>query len=704
VALIIGVGAIFFVLFLAQRQPWLGLKLGPAEIGATVLSAYGPSQAIAAGTVLVAVENEDMQLELTSLDLTTEPDGAMGDYATYDRFLERQQQLARIQSSPEIVFTAADGQRFVVEPRTGGRPLANLPVDFWVQCSVGLIAWLVSAAVFAFRPGEASARYLLLSGAATLLFAPAAAVYTTRELAVPGTLLRWASDLNFLGGSLFAASFVALLLVYPRRIAPTWVGPSVVALFVGWFAAQQVGFFESMTFARRFLVMVGVGVTFLLAAWHWHISDRNPLARAKLQWFLLSWVVGTSAFALFILLPQTFGVDTSPIQGYAFLLFLLVYGGLAMGILRYRLFELGEWWRRAIAWAAVVLLLILLDLFFIYGLQLSTETSLAASLLMCGLVWLPIRGWLWHRFTGRINSLDTTALFQKVMTVALASDAPLQAQSWRELMAAVFEPLEITENNRPAGNTVEIQNDGLSMDLPAVASLQGLQLSYAENGHRLFQHRDARLASELVYMLRHGLESLAAYGKGASEERRRIARDMHDNIGAQLLSALHSTDVTAKDAKIRESLADLRKVINETPDSPASIAETLADLRIETAERLEAVGLRLTWDTQGQDDVVISRTVGHALRSIIREAISNVIRHAEASQVSVIVSLEKGIIRIEVQDDGKGFEPSEKTEGNGLTNIRTRLDMLNAAFDLESHPTGSRLEARIPIQIMTRSI
>jgi signal transduction histidine kinase len=696
-AMVIGLAVMLTVLVLAHQQPWLGLKLAPAESGLTVKSARGPAQAIPSGTLLVAIENKEAQLDLTAFDLTTEPDGAMGDYTNYERFLSRQAQLANIENSPEVTFTAADGQRFVVHPHLGGRPLADLPVDFWVQCAVGLIAWLVAAAVFAFRPAEASARYLLLSGAATLLFAPAAAVYTTRELAVSATLLRWACDLNFLGGSLFAASFVGLLLVYPRRIAPTWMGFAVVAAYIAWFIAQQLGCFESMTFARRFLVMLGVGATFLLAAWHWRSSDRDPLARAKLLWFLLSWVVGTGTFALFILLPQTFGVDTSPIQGYAFLLFLLVYGGLAMGILRYRLFELGEWWRRVLKWTAMVLLLITLDLFFLYVLQIPTNISLVAAVLICGLLWLPLRSWLWKRVT-EPNAHPTQAdLFRKVMQVALEAEATSQLRLWRELIESVFQPLEIISISRTNSREIVLQDDGLSMDLPALAPDEGLRLSYAKGGQSLFGPHDKSLATELVYILQHGLENLAAYRRGVTEERGRMTRDMHDNIGAQLLSALHSSDVEAKDTKIRESLADLRKIANANVNGPEPIAETLADLRVETSERLDAVGLRLDWQTDDSFSADIPQALGYALRPIIREAINNVIRHAQASQVSIRVQMKSRSIHIEVSDNGRGFDPSQKINGNGLDNIRTRVEILQGRFTLHSSEQGSTVSACIPL-------
>ncbi len=698
-ALAMGVAVVVVVTLLAHQQPWLGLKLAPVEegAGAVARAAKGPAAAIPPGTILLTIAAGEETMELRALDLTTEPDGALGDYATYRHFLERQEGLARLQRSDEVVFTDAEGQRWTVRPVLAGRPLADLPADFWVQCLVGLIAWLVSAAVFAFRRGEASARYLLLSGASTLLFAPAAAVYTTRELAVPGALLQWASDLNFLGGSLFAASFVGLLLVYPRRLAPSWVGPSVVTLYLGWFVAQQVGVFESMTFARRFLFMVGVGATFVLAAWHLRVSGHDPLARAKLLWFLLSWVVGTSAFALFILLPQAFGVDTSPIQGYAFLLFLLVYGGLAMGILRYRLFELGDWWRRIVGWVALVLLLVVLDLGFLYGLHLSTGTSLAIAFLICGFVWLPLRSLLWKFFSGKGTQRKPKDLFRQVMQIALAPDETQREQDWRALMGSVFEPLEITPGTVPAGAAVTIRDDGLSLQVPGLGPLEGLRLAYAGSGQRLFRPDDAALATELRLMLKHGLESLAAYQKGVAEERGRIARDMHDNIGAQLLSALHSRDAETKDMKIRETLADLRKVINATPDSPATLDETLADLRIETAERLEMAGMELCWQVSGDEQGEVSSAISHALRSIIREAVSNAIRHSGGRAVSVRVELANGTIRIEVSDDGGGFDPGKReSAGNGVANIRTRLEHLGGTFELRSDRAGTTLVAQLP--------
>ncbi|MGD7653687.1 MAG: ATP-binding protein [Verrucomicrobiales bacterium] len=705
-----GVGLLVAVVvtLLALGRPWLGLELtaAPGGAGALVVSSGGPSRGIGPGTVLVGISNGRDAVAFEALDFITEPDGMMGDYATYRWFLDRQERIARIQESAEVDFSDSSGVRHRVRPGLDGRPLSSLPPDFWVQVLVGVIAWQVSAAVFAFRPRDAAARYLLLSGAATLLFAPAAAVYTTRELAVPGVLFQWASDLNFLGGSLFAASFLALLLYYPRRIAAAWVGVAVVVFYAVWFVLQEVGVIESMTFARRFFVVVGVLATFVLAGVHWMRTRRDPVARAALQWFLLSWMLGTSLFAAFILLPQMFGVDTSPVQGYAFLLFLLVYGGLAFGILRFRLFELGDWWRRIAVWTLGVLLLVVMDLVFLFGLHQSSGISLSLALLICGVVWLPLRAWAWSWMEGR-RGLRDEDLFGRVMDVALAPPGrETQGALWRRMLEGVFDPLQIETDPEPVPE-VAVARDGLALRLPGINGIPALRLEFAHGGRRLFSPREAALATELVTMLGHAIESRSAYEAGMAEERGRIARDMHDNIGAQLLAALHSRDPERKDATIRETLADLRDLINNTSADGLSFDETLAELRLETADRLASAGIQLEWQSYAGDTPGLHQDTAHALRSIVREAVSNVIKHAGADQVTLTVSREPGYISLELSDDGCGLDPAIVThangdgdangDGHGLANMRARLAGLRGTLEIRNREGGGTLlAARFP--------
>ena len=694
-AVIVGLAVVAGVTMVAQSRPWLGLRFSVnANCDVEVRAGKGPGREIPQGTVVRRVAGGGDEMVLEPLDLTVEPDGVIPDYATYRRFIERQERLAGIQDSDELFLTDSNERTHRVVPGADGRPLWTMPADFWVGLVVGLVAWLVSAAVFAFRPRDPGARYLLLSGAATLLFAPASVMYSTRELAMDGTVFRWASDLNFFGGSLFAASFVALLLYYPRRLAPAWVGLAVVGIYVVWFVLQQLEVFASMTFARRFLVMIGVSATFVLAGVHWHGTRRDPVARAALQWFLLSWLLGTGLFALFILLPQTFGVNTTPLQGYAFLLFLLVYGGLAFGILRYRLFDLGAWWRRVAVWTLSVLVLILLDAFFLFGLHLSTAVSFSLALLVCGALWLPLRAWVWHRFAMR-REKPGGDVFGRVMDIALAPSGTAREKLWRDLLVSVFDPLGV-ERAEPAPDMILLERDGQAMTIPAVGALPALRLEYARGGRTLFSPQNATLAGEMVSMLRHGMESVTLYQKGMLEERERIARDVHDNIGAQLLSALHHREAARKDEMIREALADLRDMINNLTSSGLSLEETLAELRVETADRLAAAGIELQWTCDEGGAMKLDPAATHALRSIVREAVSNVIRHASAARVMVTARGEPGEVLLMITDDGCGFDPAADFSGNGLTNIRARLQRLGGTLEWQNTNPGMRLALRLP--------
>lgn len=685
----------FGTLYAVFMQPWAGFRLGVQDDRVVVIAAHGPASGLTRGATVESLAGGGREIDLEPLDLAPEPDGTMADYRAYFRFLDRQEALSQILRAEAVEVRLSGGEAVTIAPKAR-YPVSSLPVAFWVQLAVGVFAWLIAASVFAYRKSETAARYLLLSGAATLMFAPFAGVYSTREIALPSDLFQWLSDLNFLGGSLFAASFVALLLNYPRRIGPAWLGPAVVAAFIAWFIAQQAGVFDSMTFARRFLIMVGVFATFALAGWHWFASRREPATRAALQWFLLSWVAGTGLFALFILLPQMFGVDTSGLQGYAFLLFLLVYGGLAFGILRYRLFDLDRWWTGALLCLLAALMLIGFDFLFLFVLHLSSEVSLALALFICGVLWLPLRGLIWGRLFGRRGTAVEPARFRQITDIALAPPGTDRQARWQTLVSDVFHPLDLQADEK--GGAVALGDEGLVLRIPGADGLVGLRLTYADRGRRLFGPRDMDRAQQLLDMLIAAAGSREAYEEGVLTERKRIARDLHDNVGAQLMTALQSAAPERKDIAIRETIAGLRDVINGSAAAGASWQEALADLRQETAERLHAAGLDLDWCVEAPVSVPLDGQNLYMLRSILREAVTNTLRHADAGAMHVHVSDRNGRLVLDIRDDGRGVDADMPTNGNGLANMRARVEALAGRIILRDAMPGLRLDVEIPLR------
>lgn len=192
-------------------------------------------------------------------------------------------------------------------------------------------------------------------------------------------------------------------------------------------------------------------------------------------------------------------------------------------------------------------------------------------------------------------------------------------------------------------------------------------------------------------MLDHAIRSRQAREEGVAEERARISRDMHDNIGAKMLSALHSTGEARKNALIRDALTDFRIIINNAFGATRPLDETLAELRIETAERLEDAGIVLEWETADDHYTAMPPAIAQTLCSIVREAVSNVIRHAGATVVSITIACRSGHVSVDVSDDGRGIENGDDGKGNGLASIRTRISALGGSFEIGQADPGTRL-------------
>lgn len=688
-----------FVIVTAMRQPALGLTLGwdGTAQGARVLASHGPAAAIPEGTVLRGITDGSDALVFQADDFAAEPASALPTLTAYDVLLQRQERMSRMQAAPSLFLLDANGRRWQVNPGPA-RGFFALPVAFWVQVVVGLFAWLIASGVWIFRRNEPSARYLLLNGFSTLVFAPFAAVYSTRELALPETTFRWLCDLNFMGGCLYIATMLGLLWYYPRRLGRFPFGPVVIALFGLWWLAQELRLIDSMLHGRRTLVLLGVLATVALGMVQWRGTRTDPVARAALKWFLLAWLVGASLFAALIFVPQMFGVRTDHLQGYAFLLFLLVYGGLAFGILRFRLFDLGEWWFRILLWVIGAITLVTMDLALLLLLNLGSAISLSLALLVCGFLWLPLRGWLWTRLVEKKRP-GKEELFRRVLDISLAVTPAERQRHWRALLVSLFDPLQV-EPLAAVPAQPELRADGLHLAMPAQSPGMALLLGYPEGGRRLFTPRDLTLAADLLDMLRHADASRDAYNQGAREERSRIARDLHDDIGARLLAGLHQADIADTRQTIQQAITEMRAIINGLTGTGMLLDSAIAELRYETSLRLEAAGIALDWPLADDMEGVLLdyRTYRHYM-SMLREIISNIVRHSGAGTVQVRLRREGDRFITEVVDDGRGLcEDAAGSGGHGLANLVQRARALHGTLALQGGGNGTHVRIELPLE------
>ena len=690
------------MLGLAMDQRWLGLGVtSQTELDLAWIDRVnpnGPSQAIAPSSVLIAITGRGGErIEIGSEDLIEEPD-ALASYEAMRAFFARQDAIAEALGMKPVEIETEHlsvPRRDVVLPPSQ-RPATSLSPSFWMQIGVGLAGFWIGAWIWVLRRREWATRFLLLAGAGLMISAFPAAVYSTRELALPGGLFRVLSTFNHIGALTFGVGMIGLFLVYPRKlVSGRWlVLPAVV--LGAWQMVDILQLADGPGLGFHLAVVMALLTIVVLVAIQFRLTQGNPRDRAALAWLGLAVVVGAGAFVATIIVPNALGVGAVVSQGEAFLFFLLVYVGVALGVARYRLFQLDEWAFRILFYVVGVLLLLALDAILIVTIIDERAPAFALSLLIVALAWLPLRDML-ARLVLRRAEPERGNLFRQVMDVALTPPGRDQHARWRALLEDAFRPLSIVPcKGAPAPALID---DGLALIVPGAGRLPGYRLEYADAGRKLFSLRDADLAAELSAMLANALESREAYEKGVSEERERIARDIHDNIGVQLMGALHSKDYGRKDMMIRETLTDLRDIINNASNPDLPFDEMLADLRSQISEHLFAAGVGMEWQVECTQPAVLPLATVHTLRSVVREAVQNALKHGQAKTIRITVRLDEGAIAVSIADDGRGFDPGSVQTGNGLANMQARVTSLHGRFNVASGADGTRIEAQIPVDI-----
>lgn len=662
--------------------------------GAVLLATGGPYLDLPPGAVALRVGN----IGLTATDLMEEPD-QLGRFDAMQAFFDRQSLITAELARPQvdIAWVLPDGTRgaAVLAPRPRG--LSDLPVLFWFQQGVGILALLVGGWVLSFRRHDWGAAMFGLTSLFVPVFALAASVYSTRQIALEGDLFATLSAINHFGAVGFGAALVGLFLMYPRPLLRArWLVP-IFGVYGALYLADTLRLGEATIVPL--IVMSQMLGAIVVAAVQWWRSRNEPLDRAGLRWFFLTSLVGCSLFIGLSVMPPALGLSESGFlaQGYAFGFFNFMHVGLALGLTRWRLFDLDRYAYYIWLWLAGAVLIVMLDLALLEVLRQQPWASLSVALLIAGFVYFPIRQFLLRRlFATRGASIEGRVA--EVLTVALAPTAQQHNQRWNALLEGVYAPASPPAPLAQDLAAPQIADSGLALDIPGIDGLQPRRLRYASGGRRLFNSGDVETARTLIQLHTLVGQSRDAYDQGVDVERARISRDVHDNIGAQLLSALHTPEGPRKDDLLRDTLTDLRNIINDGFRARFSLSEIAADLRIELADRLELQEIELDWTgPDGAARRTLDFRQANALRSILREAVSNTIKHARAGRLCVTLDLEGDRLTLDVQDDGCGFDDATALRGNGLANIAERARMLGGEARIDGQGGGTRLRVALPL-------
>jgi len=204
------------------------------------------------------------------------------------------------------------------------------------------------------------------------------------------------------------------------------------------------------------------------------------------------------------------------------------------------------------------------------------------------------------------------------------------------------------------------------------------------------------------------------------EERRRIARELHDETGQALTALAVGMDTAAlapgadidgvreKLAQLRtlamDALEDVHRLIYDLRPSVLDDLGLVAGLRWYAETRLQSAGIRTRVMVTG-DERRLPAEVETALFRIGQEAISNAAWHAQASNVLVSLDFRDGAFGLEVADDGVGFDAAgladsaDQRRGLGIMGMQERAALLGGTFQIVSEPSvGTRVKVTVPLE------
>jgi signal transduction histidine kinase len=258
---------------------------------------------------------------------------------------------------------------------------------------------------------------------------------------------------------------------------------------------------------------------------------------------------------------------------------------------------------------------------------------------------------------------------------------------------------------------------GLYVPLRARERTIGVLIAHDKLGaDQRFSSGDLRLAEQFALRAsiavdlsrRVARDSLRRVVAGQEVERRRLARELHDETGQALTSillGLRAVEESGDDANVDElrelvvaTLQDVRRLAVQLRPKALDDFGLVAALERLTQTFSEGSGIEVDLVSQLGDERLPAE-VETTLYRVVQEALTNVVKHAEATQVSIVLMRREGTATAVIEDDGRGFEPAELRDGTlGLEGMRERAELHDGRLTVESAPgAGTTLRVEIPL-------
>jgi signal transduction histidine kinase len=241
---------------------------------------------------------------------------------------------------------------------------------------------------------------------------------------------------------------------------------------------------------------------------------------------------------------------------------------------------------------------------------------------------------------------------------------------------------------------------------------EGADARFGEDDLRLAEVFASRAAVAVELRQRVARDALQRVVSAQELERRRLARELHDETGQALTSillGLRGLEEAKDEETLRTMVGEVRELVRSTLQDVRRLA---VELRPKTLDDFGLVAAleRLTESFSEQTGIAVEFVpnlsparlppeIETALYRIVQESLTNVVKHARAENVSIVLTRKDDRVSVVVEDDGVGFEPGrERGDGLGLVGMRERVGLLGGRVTIESRPgAGATFVAEVPL-------
>lgn len=558
-------------------------------------------------------------------------------------------------------------------------------------------------------------------------------------------------------GVVASVCFYLFFLLFPNgRFVPRgirWVVPvfflySLLSMIAS--ITSLAGFFQSMQpvfFASLLVIAIGAQV-------YRYRYVANLVERQQSKWVYygitvgLGWIVLFASYVVVINPALQHGAFNKIVfNAVIYAGYLLVPLSIVIAILRARLWDIDVLISRTLIYAGMTVIVVAVYVLIVgyLGALFQAESNLTISLIATGIVavlFQPLRAWLQHainrllygerddpygviaRLGQRLEAtLAPDAILPTIVeTVAHALKLPyvaieLNYSGGEHVVAERGEPqpvlvrLPLTYQGETVGHLLLAPRAPGESFTPADYKL--LDVLADQAGVAAHAVRLTNELQQLTGMLQQSREQLITTRE---EERRRLRRDLHDGIGPTLASLAQRLDVTRNlvrpdpetaetllsnmKGQVRETIAEIRRVVYALRPPVLDEFGLITAIREHIVQMNQGANLKITF--QVPDDLPpLPAAAEVAAYRIILEAVTNVVRHAEAQNCRVSLCVgetnERPALCLEVVDDGIGIG-GEQQAGVGLTSMRERATELGGTCTITNElPAGTRIWATLPL-------